>query len=197
MSKLRKIVIIDGHPDPDSARFCHALADAYELGAGAGGHAVDVIRVGKIQFPLLRSNDEFKHGPTPETLIPARDMILAADHVVLIYPLWLGTLPALLKAFLEQVFHHDVAFEKAGPNDWPKGRLKGKSARVIVTMGMPALAYRWWYGAHSLKSLERNILKFIGFAPVRDTVFGMVDMVSPAKRQTWLGKVEGFGRRAI
>jgi len=197
VAEKRKIVIIDGHPDPDNARYCHALAEAYQTGAMAAGHDAELIRISTIEFPLLRSVDEYKQGPTPEPLVPARDAILGADHVVLIYPLWLGTLPALLKALLEQIFHHDIAFEKAGPNDWPTGRLKGKSARVIVTMGMPALAYRWWYGAHSLKSLERNILKFIGFKPVRDTVFGMVEMVSSEKRQAWLKKVEEFGSKAI
>jgi hypothetical protein len=28
-------------------------------------------------------------------------------------------------------------------------------------MGMPAAVYRWFYRAHSLKSLERNILGFV------------------------------------
>ena len=39
-------------------------------------------------------------------------------------------------------------------------------------MGMPVLAYRWWFGAHSLKSLERNILKFAGIRPVKESLFG-------------------------
>ena len=66
-----------------------------------------------------------------------------------------------------------------------------------VPMGMPALIYRVWYGGHSLKSLERNILKFIGFKPVRDTVFGMVEAVSDEKRKGWLKRVEDLGRQAI
>ena len=133
----------------------------------------------------------------PASLEDVTGRLLGADHVVLIYPLWLGTLPALTKAFLEQVFHRDTAFEPARDGKWPKGRLSGKSARVIVTMGMPALVYRFWYGGHSLKSLERNILRFIGFKPVRDTVFGMIEMVSDEKRKSWLKRVEALGRQAI
>ena len=79
-----------------------------------------------------------------------------------IYPLWLGTMPAALKALLEQSLRPDFAMDYTGR--WPAGRLKGRSARVVVTMGMPELAYRWWFGAHSLKSLERNVLKFVGIS---------------------------------
>lgn len=55
-------------------------------------------------------------------------------------------------------------------------------ARGVVTMGMPGWIYRWFFGAHSLKSLERNILSFVGIKPVRETIFGMVDAVTDAKR---------------
>ena len=111
---------------------------------------------------------------------------------MLVYPLWLGTMPALLKAFLEQVFRYDFAFEKK-----PRGRfekkLSGRSARIIVTMGMPALAYRWFFGAHSLKSLERNILKFSGIAPVRESLIGMIDKIDATRRDRWLARMRALG----
>ncbi len=71
--------------------------------------------------------------------------------------------------------------------------LKGRSARIVVTMGMPTLAYRWYFRAHSLKSLERNILKFAGIAPVRESLFGMVENVSPARRSRWLEQMQDHG----
>lgn len=115
-----------------------------------------------------------------------------ANHLVLVYPIWLGTLPALLKGFLEQLLRPDFAFE---PTDkgWPKTKLDGRSARIIVTMGMPALAYRWLYGAHSLKSLERNVLKFVGIKPIRETLFGSVENRGTAKRDAWLDEVRELG----
>jgi putative NADPH-quinone reductase len=76
---------------------------------------------------------------------------------------------------------------------WP-GLLVGKSARIVVTMGMPAFVYRWYFLAHSLRSLERNILRFCGIGPIRETLFGMVEGVSPAKRAAWLEKMRAFGR---
>jgi putative NADPH-quinone reductase len=197
MGDSRKILIIDGHPDPEIDHFCHALADHYRKGAESAGHTVELIRIADIDFPLLRSARDYDTQPVPQVLQPASSAIEACDHMVLVYPLWLGTLPALTKAFLEQVFHRETAFESAEEGKWPKGRLVGKSARVIVTMGMPGFVYRLWYGAHSLKSLERNMLKFIGFKPVRDTIFGMVEAVSDDKRRSWLENIEQLGRKAI
>lgn len=188
-----KILVIDGHPDSDPKRLCHALAAAYVTGAGDGGHDVKRIDVASLDFPLLRSAQEFNESTPPPVIRDAQDAVLWADHLVLIYPLWLGTQPALLKGFLEQLFRPVFAFEPGGKG-WPRSKLKGRSARVIVTMGMPAFAYRWIYGAHSLKSLERNILKFVGFAPIRETLFGAVEAAGAAKREKWLNKMRGLGR---
>ncbi len=55
----------------------------------------------------------------------------------------------------------------------PKKLLAGKSACVVITMGMPAFIYRWYFGAHGLKNLKRNILGFCGVGPIKDTLIGM------------------------
>jgi putative NADPH-quinone reductase len=188
----REILLIDGHPDPDSAHLDHALAEAYVRGAESAGHAIRRLRVAELDFPLLRSKADFDTGTPPDDIVAAQRGIAAADHLVIVFPLWLGGMPALLKGFLEQVFRPDFAFDlEKGPMG---GRLKGKSARVIVTMGMPALAYRWYYRAHSLKSLERNILKFAGIEPIRDSLYGMVEGVSDETRQRWLDEMEKLGK---
>jgi putative NADPH-quinone reductase len=61
-------------------------------------------------------------------------------------------------------------------------------------MGMPALIYRWYFGAHSLKSLERNILGFVGIGPIRETLIGLVETRSAARREKWLEKLRALGR---
>lgn len=191
----RRIVIIDGHPDRSEARLCHALVGAYAKGAKSAGHIVHQVEIARLEFPLLRSKEQFDQGTLPDALQPAQDAIGAADHLVIVYPLWLGSMPALLKGFLEQILRPNFAFEIENPagGRWTK-RLKGKSARIVVTMGMPALAYRWWFGAHSLKSLERNILRFAGISPIKETLFGMVEVASPETRQKWLTEMERLGR---
>ena len=71
---------------------------------------------------------------------------------------------------------------------------KGRSARIVVTMGMPGLFYRLVYRAHSVKSLQRNILAFCGVAPVRTTVIGTIE--SRRGRTRALAAMAALGRRA-
>jgi len=189
----RRVVIIQGHPDPAPDGFCRALAGAYERGARSGGHEVRQIDVAGLEFDVLRSEIEWEEPVRFPDIERAQDDIRWAEHVVLIYPLWNGTLPALLKAFLEQVLRGGCAIPKKY-RIWPTGLLKGRSARLVVTMGMPVPLYRWYFGAHSLKNLERNILKFVGIRPVRATLIGLVGWKNSDQREKWLQKMERLGR---
>lgn len=193
---MRKIVIIQGHPDPAGGHFCHALAQAYAEGAAAGGHDVRLVEVSKLDFPLVRDAAAWRSDPPPPAIAQAQDAIRWAGHLVILYPLWMGEMPALLKGFLEQVLRPGFgASAVEGGMKWDK-LLGGKSARIVVTMGMPALAYRWWFGAHSLRSLKRNILGFCGIAPLRDTLIGNVEGCGAATRERWLERMRALGREA-
>lgn len=190
-----KIALIQAHPDPAGGHFCHALAAAYAEGAAAAGHELRVVDVAATPFPLLRSKQDHERGAVPEPLLPAQEAIAWADHLVIIYPLWLGGMPALLKGFLEQVLRPGFAYTTEGGRGWTR-KLRGKSARVIVTMGMPAFFYRWFFGAHGLKSLRRSILSFVGIEPVRATLIGRVESQSDAERRRWLKRVRQLGAAA-
>lgn len=190
-----KILIIDGHPDREEGRLCHALANAYQQGCETGGHEVRHIKISEIDFPLLRTSLEFENGQLPSDIKQAQEAFLWCNHMLIVYPLWLGTMPALLKGFLEQVFRPGFAFDQ-NAKGWPKGNLSGKSARIVVTMGMPGWVYRWIFGAHSLKSLERNVLKFAGIKPIRESIYGMVQAATDAKRSGWLAEMLKLGRKA-
>jgi putative NADPH-quinone reductase len=192
----RRITIIQGHPDPVDNHLCHALAEAYRNGAESAGFEVRTVAVGSLTFPLIRNKEDFEHGERPDVVQEAQSMIRTSDHLLIVYPLWLGTMPALLKGFLEQVFRYDFAFDPDSRGRFKK-LLKGRSARVVITMGMPALAYRYYFGAHSLKSLERNILKFAGISPVRESLFGMVENVGDATRGKWLHQMRALGTRGL
>jgi putative NADPH-quinone reductase len=187
-----RILIIQGHPTGDGRRFDDAIAAAYAKGAGAAGHELRHIAVAALDFPLLRSSEEWEHGTVPPDIARAQEDLRWAEHVVIIFPLWLGDMPALLKGFLEQVLRPGFAVaEDRSPLKQP---LKGRSAHVIVTMGMPALFYRIFYGAHAVKSLRRNILHFCGIKPVKVTCFGMVAAQNPAPREKFLAELEQLGR---
>jgi putative NADPH-quinone reductase len=145
---------------------------------------------------MVRTKADWESGTPPAAIREAQSAIQWASHLVIAYPLWLGGMPGLLKGFLEQVARPDFAFAKGSAGGMPKGALRGRSARIVVTMGMPALIYRWYFGAHSLKSLERNILRFVGIGPIRESLIGMVESPDPRRRQRWLRKMHDLGRLA-
>lgn len=192
----QRIVLIQGHPDALVPHLGHALEDAYAQGAQAAGHEVRRVAVAQLDFPLLRSEQAWNNGILPAALAQAQTDIGWAQHIVLFFPLWLGDMPALLKGFLEQVARPGFAFKPEGGNPFAKKGLSGRSARVVVTMGMPALLYRWYFRAHSVKNLERNILGFVGIAPVNETLIGTVDKLGDAGVQKWQAKLRKLGGAA-
>jgi len=192
---FKKIVIIQGHPDARPDRFCRVLAERYMRSAAQAGHDVRMIDVAQLDFPLLRSKDDFENLSPPPAIQNAQLEIRAADHLLVIYPMWLGDVPALLKGFFEQVFRPGFAFQAADGRGFPKKLLNGKTAHIVVTMGMPAFFYRWYFGSHGLKNLERNILKFCGFGPIAQSVIGMIEDENSNNRERWLRKIEDCGRR--
>jgi putative NADPH-quinone reductase len=186
----RRIAIIDAHPDPDPHHLIHAMADACARGARRAGHSVRRVNIADMEFPILHSAAAWRRTQVPADIQHSQDAIGWANHLILLYPLWLGDVPALLKAFLEQVFRPGFALRE----DAPLGRaalLGGRSARVIVTMGMPAPVYRFYFGAHSLKSLERNVLGFVGFDPVRRSLIGSVEEQGRAEKALKLAEKLG------
>lgn len=190
------ILLLQGHPDPDASHLCHALAEHYRAGAEDAGHRVRQLDLATLEIPLLRSQQSWERESVPESLREAQEAIAACRHLVLFFPLWLGDMPALVKAFLEQVLRPGFAFHYVEGNPLGEKGLKGRSARVVVTMGMPAAIYRHLYRAHSIKSLERNILGFVGFAPVRETLIGGVEQLSEGRRDRWFRTLHRLGREA-
>jgi putative NADPH-quinone reductase len=191
---MSRIVIIVGHARRDT--YCEALANAYRTGAEAAGHEAALFVLSKMIFdPILHEGFSSSQALEPD-LQAAQAAIGAADHIVIVFPLWFGTLPAILKGFLERIMQPGFAFSGALDKGDFKQLLAGKSARVVMTMGMPGFVYRWYFGAHALKMLRRNILQFLGIRPVRSTIHGMVEGVSEAKRRKWLEEMEELGRKA-
>lgn len=178
----KHILVIDAHPDPGSGRLVHSLADQYVNAAEAGGHLTQVVRLCDLDFPWLRSAAEFAARPNG-VIGSQQEHFRWADHVVIIYPLWLGSMPALLKAYLEQVMRPGFAFAYGKGKSLPKKLLAGKSARIVVTMGMPSLFYQLYYRSHSVRSLARNILGFVGFKPVRVSLIGNVEGSASARKR--------------
>lgn len=192
----KRILIIQGHPDGAHRHLCHALAEAYADGARAAGHSVDVVDAGRLPVPLLSDPGAWQNEAVPAELLPAQQAIGRAEHIVLVFPLWLGDMPARLKGFLEQVLRPGFAIARTPANPMKAGLLGGRSARVVVTMGMPAPFYRLFYRAHALQLLRRDILAFVGIGPVAATVVGMAGAMPPERVARWCARLARLGARA-
>jgi putative NADPH-quinone reductase len=192
---MARILVLLGHPDTKTAHLCNALADAYTAGAEERGHQVRRIDLSRIDFPLLRSHTEWFADSSNTDIESAQEHLRWAEHIFITYPLWLGGMPALLKGFFEQVLRPGFALN-GGRGEEYSPRLGGRSARIVVTMGMPAFVYRWYFRAHSLKALEQNVLRFVGIKPLRSIIIGRTETLSVPARGKWLDEMHRLGQAA-
>lgn len=189
-----RIGIIQGHPHDNPGHFCHALAEAYANGASETGATVKQVDVARIAPKCLSDPADFSTPPDDPQMVAAREAIPGSDHLVIVFPLWLGTIPAMLNAFFEHMYRAGFAIEDTNEYEWPKAQLQGRSARVIVTMGMPAIAYRLWFLNAGVSNLKRLILGLPGIGPVRQTTIGGIGALDPAGRDRWLARIKDLGR---
>jgi putative NADPH-quinone reductase len=189
----KRILLIVGHPDPDS--YCAALAKRYAAGAKRSGANVHVLDLGRLAFDPVLKFGYRRRMELEDDLAAAQEAVRWAEHLVLVYPNWWGTMPALLKGFIDRVFLPGFAFRyRERGKLWDK-LLKGRSARLIVTMDTPPLINRWMYGHAGHKVMKRNILQFCGIRPVRVTEIGPVRGSTEKRRGAWLDKAERLGER--
>lgn len=191
---MRKIMVVVGHPL--SSTFCQAIGQTYRDGATSAGHEVKLFSLADMTFDPILHYGFRREQPLEPDLRAAYEALTACDHLVLIFPLWCGDMPALLKGFIERILQPDLIAGENTENAMNWAIFKNKTARIIMTMGMPVSIYRYWYGGHALKLLTRNILNFIGIKPVRHTLFGMVATSKPATREGWLKTVRALGEQA-
>lgn len=185
---MKKVLIILGHPVSKS--YCGALAGAYANGAKNVGARVRRINLGDASFdPVERMKKSQKFEPV---LVKAQKDIKWADHLVFVYPIWWGSMPALLKGFFDRVFTSDFAFRYKKNFPFWEGLLKGKSSRVIITMDGPKIFYIL-IGRPAYHLMKKAILGFCGLRPVKMTIVSNVRYLGDAGRNKWLKKVEHLG----
>lgn len=187
----KKILIIQGNPDKDS--FCHALATSYKKGASGADADVKEICVGEIEFNPLLAAGYKKEIKLEQGLIDAQQQIKWADHLVFVYPTWWGTMPALLKGFIDRTFVPGFGFRYRKDSVWWDKLLTGKSARLIVTMDTPPWYYRLIYRSPGHHAMKKSTLEFCGIKPVKITSIGSIKQSTMPKRESWLAQVENLG----
>lgn len=193
----KRILLLLGHSDKSG--LCGALADSYEAGARAGGHALTRLNIADMSFnPDLVYGYRKRIDLEPD-LARFVDLVKTRDHFVVIHPVWWLGMPARLKGLFDRTWLPGSTFRyiktKVGKRTvfWHR-LLKGKTARIIVTSGMNPWIVNLIYLPGNVNSqLRWGILWFAGFS-VRTTWVGSAETLSEAKRARWLAKVRELGR---
>jgi 1,4-dihydroxy-2-naphthoate polyprenyltransferase len=190
-----RVLIILGHPRHGS--FNEALAGAFETGARSSGAAVRKLHLGDLDFEPNVLMPSPRQQALESDLRRAQQLIDWAQHIVFVYPTWWGTLPALLKGFLDRTLTPGFAFVECSGGTGFEPRLRGRSAQLITTMDTPAWVYRWIYRQPGHDAMRRATLQFCGIRPVRATVLGPIKHSTPAQRTRWLRRVERLGAQLV
>ncbi|MBI3138635.1 MAG: NAD(P)H-dependent oxidoreductase [Sphingobacteriales bacterium] len=191
---MKKILIINGHPNTES--YNYALQASFKKGLlSSGKHSLAEINVAELSFyPNLDKGYSTGMEMEPD-LIDAQRKIKEADHIVWIFPLWWGTMPALLKGFIDRVFVPGFAFKyRSGSSLWDK-LLKGKTTEIICTIDYPVFIFKLFFSEGGVKVMRKMVLGFCGLKTVRTTYIGPIKPSRPEQRKKWLEKVEKRGRQ--
>lgn len=189
----KRILVILGHPS--SSSFCAAVAERYTQSALRAGHEVRQLFLGQLAFdPVLREGYQ-QVQPLEADLLQAQADVLWAEQLTLVFPIWWGGIPALLKGFFDRVFLPGFAFKYRKGKAFPDKLLHGRSAHLLVTMDTPPWYYRWFYRMPGLHQMRRTTLQFCGIKPTRTKTFGPILDSSHAQRERWLQQAEAIASR--
>ncbi|MEC1456620.1 NAD(P)H-dependent oxidoreductase [Bacillus haynesii] len=180
--------VIYAHPNPNS--FNGAILNQVIKALEDGKHSYDVIDLYKDRFdPILlfdekKRRSDMKHDPETAEY---RRIVKNADHLIFIYPLWWGGMPAMMKGFIDRVFAAGEAYTYQGK--LPKGLLKARTASVYYTADAPSWYLRFWRRDADWVTVKDVMLKFCGVRRVRRLLFAGVKDSSEEKRTQWLDRV--------
>ncbi len=152
------VLIVFAHPEPRSLNA--ALRDVAIEELRAQGHVVQVsdlyamgwkAQVDGTDFPALAadarlkvaaaSGEAFAAAALTEDVKAEQEKLLWADMLILQFPLWWFTMPAILKGWVDRVYAYGFAYGVGEHSDhrwgdrYGEGRLSGKRAMLVVTTG--------------------------------------------------------------
>ena len=194
-----KTLIVFTHPHEGS--YCYAIMDAAKKGLKKGGHECKTINLDKDRFdPVMRAKDlkaftELGRGETAalSELDPAvlryKKKLEWAERLIMIFPIWWMSMPAMMKGFVDKVILPGVAYEME------EGRLKSRlrnlrEVTVISTMNTPADVYRDRFNNSIEGSLIKGTFNQIGIHDARWISLNMVKQVGEEVRTQWLEELE-------
>jgi NAD(P)H dehydrogenase (quinone) len=192
----KRILVLLGHPNSET--LCGALAGAYENAAKVAGHEVRRKNIGDLSFdPMLHKGYKVIQELEPD-LKELQEDFKWAEHVVIVYPLWWSSMPALMKGMFDRMWLPAFAFRFIKSPDgkstmgWNR-LLKGRTARVIVTLKNLPIVERFMFGDYTAE-LVHALLRFAGFK-VRLTEIGNAESMTDKARANLVKKITSLARK--
>jgi NAD(P)H dehydrogenase (quinone) len=146
-----KHVVVLSHPDPDS--FNMAVAQAYCETARGLGHLAVLRDLYRMKFdPVLKASER----PTASNFALSSDVtselevIGGAEIFVLVYPIWFGTPPAMIKGYVERILGAGFSHKSARTHAFSP-LLGGKQLLSFTSSGTPK---QWLTDQGALVSLQ-------------------------------------------
>lgn len=189
----KRILVLMGNPDKQS--FSGHVADAYADAARKAGHEVVRVNINDLKFDPILHKGYKEIQPLEPDLKKLQDQWNWADHVVIIYPNWWCTMPAILKGMFDRMFLPGFAFNFDKKTKKLIQRLKGKTAHVIVLAGTHSPFMTWLKFGDFTNEIRYGILEFAGMK-AKVTTYGPCDRVSETRRTRWLHQIAYMGAKA-
>lgn len=188
----KKILILLGHPDKET--FSGLLADQYQTSATEAGHEVARVNLGDLSFdPVLHKGYKEIQNLEPD-LLALQEKFNWADHIVIVYPNWWCTMPALLKGLFDRFWLPGFAFNFDKQSKKLIKRLSGKTARVIIVAGTTSPFMTWWKYGDYTNEIQYGILEFAGIK-TGVTALGPCEQVDDSVREKWINKIANLGKK--
>lgn len=169
-----KHLIIFAHPNPKS--FSKGIVDTLVEASKEKNYEVEVRDLYKIKFqPILLPSDfeSFAKGITPKDIEEEQKFIKEADFISLVYPIWWGSEPAILKGYLDRVLSYGFAY--VNKENGPVGLLQGKKVAIFTPMGNSNEAYKENGMDEAMKTIkDAGTFEFCGIKTVSHMLFGEV-----------------------
>jgi NAD(P)H dehydrogenase (quinone) len=183
----RTALIVHAHPEPGS--FSTAQMSTAARALREAGYAVDVLDLYAEGWSPVLDRDGFAaegyFKPQAEQLRAVRegtleprvqdhlDRVLAADLLVLSFPLWWFSVPAILKGWVDQVFVMGAAF--GGDHGiFEQAALSGRRAMLLLTTGGSRESFQPGGALGSLHDflfhIHRGMFEFVGYRPLEPVV---------------------------
>ena len=189
----KRVLIIAAHPSHQT--FGAALAEQYADSARQSGHDVRVLHLDQLDFDPVLHDGYRTIQPLETDLQNAQAAIEWAEHMTFVYPIWWGSVPAILKGFIDRVFLPGFAFKYQQGKSFPAKLLAGRTAHLIVTMDTPGWFFKWGFREPGIAQMTKPTLGLCGIRTQQVLRCAPVIHSTDKERARWLAQARALAAR--